>query len=114
MSFLYGNAMSDKVFRRELEILLRMYFWEQGAYLNKELFGTLQAFMEHCKTNDMLQGTGQYNTMRAVYSSDLPLGGQKILAKVALSKSSLFRFRQRVTRQLYSFLHRNGVLERRL
>lgn len=87
------------------EALLKLYFNASAKrFLDKEITGIMDRFVEYCYAKDIFDDTRTVETMRIIYDSKSNLSQKELKNRLAFSDSSLYRFRLKLIRSLQRYI----------
>lgn len=85
------------------EALLKLYYYKNyKRFLDSELKSVMDSFIEYCRAKDIVENTNIVETMAVVFDSNRSKGAVK--DELALSDSSLYRFRVKLVRSMKKFI----------
>ncbi len=90
------------------ESLLNLYYDKTAkSFLNGEVIGFIDNFVAYCKAVDVVEDTILVETMETVYDPRTGLSKDELKMKLALSDSSLYRFRVKIVHGLNKYISDN-------
>ncbi len=87
------------------ESILRIYYNESvKCYLDQKTISVVDSFIEYCKAKDIVDNTKIAETMGIVYDSGNRMPKEEMTKALALSCSSLYRFRIKLINSFHKYL----------
>ncbi len=101
------SDVSSELFK--YESLLKLYYdTESRKWLEPQIVNVVDKFIEFCQTKDIMDETNTVKAMEIIYTSDDRCSLTEIEQELALSKPSLYRYRQKLVNSLRKFIEKNA------
>lgn len=87
------------------ESLLNLYYDDNArSFLNKETVIVVERYLEYCKAKDIVDNTRIAETMEIVYNTQNKIPKYELKQMLALSGSSLYRFRIKLVHSFQKYI----------